>query len=307
MFYASEVLSLRNRSALAVLYYVSTTNNRGRRINKRDIEDIDIADAISSMQEPERPFALRLYSFLLKGVVRIYKIKVTSCQAELHSLLSSMLSSRRPKRGAKKARVGADVLRTEDDVISNICSHDAEEPSYEMLCSGSEISVDFGGEEGPRVEKRCGIRKAMIDDETELDRDRIYLTETQGNRKPMLEVKPMNGTFIVDRINEICVGHQRDSSLMSGDSNAPGYSSVERVRNSSLASFRSNLGGEVRSDEWEFLGFTSTDLNFDEVAVGGKRFKSLAFYKILELATTGVVKPQQSYPYGPIVLKPADN
>jgi hypothetical protein len=309
MFYASEVLSLKNKSTLSVLYYVSTTNNRSRRISKRDIENIDIVSTITAIREPERPFALRLYSFLLRGIVRIYSIKMKNCQAELCSLLNSMVARKTAKRRTKRTKANEDILAAEHDVISNICSSDTEEFNYvnSSLPGGNEIPVDFG-EEGPRIEAKRSISKVIIDDETELDRDKMYLTAVFRSNDVLLNVKSVERAFIMDRINGMYKARRRNNSPAFDCSDLPNYSSVERMRNSSLVSFRSNLEEEAEnSDEWGFLGLTKVELNFDDIALGSRRSRSLAFYKVLELATAGVIRPEQQHPHGPIVLRPAMN
>ncbi|EJW04865.1 hypothetical protein EDEG_00958 [Edhazardia aedis USNM 41457] len=83
MFYSTEILSIKNKTSLALIYYISTTNNRTKKITKKDILTIDLPNVINALKNPSQPFALRLYSILIKGVVRIYFLKVKYLEDEI--------------------------------------------------------------------------------------------------------------------------------------------------------------------------------------------------------------------------------
>lgn len=82
MFY-SHKFSMNSKTDVALIYYVSTIN---KRINKNLIQRLNINEALNNIIE--QPYAMRLYSYLLKGIVRIYLLKYKYYQNEVNALLN---------------------------------------------------------------------------------------------------------------------------------------------------------------------------------------------------------------------------
>lgn len=87
MFYAPEILSYKNKTELSLVYYMSTAKNP-RRFARKDVVGLNVESIINQMKNPKVPFALRLYSYLLKGIVRIWVMKVDFYKGKVQSLLS---------------------------------------------------------------------------------------------------------------------------------------------------------------------------------------------------------------------------
>lgn len=75
MFYVAELLSLKNKTEISILYYLATAK-KFRKLSKRHILAIDIPVTIREIEKSEVPFSLRLYGYLLRGVIRALMIKV---------------------------------------------------------------------------------------------------------------------------------------------------------------------------------------------------------------------------------------
>jgi len=71
MFYSAELLALKNKTQMSVLYYMATTKKAKRPIQKY-ILFVDIKIAIAEIKETKIPFSLRLYSHLMMGLARIW-------------------------------------------------------------------------------------------------------------------------------------------------------------------------------------------------------------------------------------------
>lgn len=74
MFYAAELLSRKNKNEISIVYYLSTTGSM-KKINKHEILSLNFEKVLDNIRAPAIPFALRLYSYLIKGIVRLWNIK----------------------------------------------------------------------------------------------------------------------------------------------------------------------------------------------------------------------------------------
>lgn len=74
MFYSTEVLSLKNKAGIGIVWLAGTLGPRShaRRISRKDYASVDIEDACDYLTKPPTPMSLRLQASLLVGVCRIY-------------------------------------------------------------------------------------------------------------------------------------------------------------------------------------------------------------------------------------------
>lgn len=116
----SSQMCVRQKSELSLLYYISTTNNALRRVNRKDIEGIDISSMIEMLRAPPRPFSLRVYSFLVRGIVKVYLLKLKYCESEILSVVNGLHAKkvrRRRERVTVVPRRESLVLQIDDDFI----------------------------------------------------------------------------------------------------------------------------------------------------------------------------------------------
>ncbi|KAI5177069.1 hypothetical protein PAEPH01_2459, partial [Pancytospora epiphaga] len=87
MFYAPEILSFKNKTELSMLYFLSTTNNT-KRVGKKGIISMNINRLIENITHPSPPFSLRLYAYLLSGLVQVWIAKINICSKEMQGAIA---------------------------------------------------------------------------------------------------------------------------------------------------------------------------------------------------------------------------
>ncbi|KAK9447431.1 Rec8 like protein-domain-containing protein [Limtongia smithiae] len=111
MFYPDDLLQ-RQRPGLATVWLVGTLGSKSslRRVHRKDILRVSITNVCEVVINPPQPLALRLSSFLLRGVTSIY-------EQQFQSLVSDL--SKACSRGAqfKASRANA-VTATQEEVIA---------------------------------------------------------------------------------------------------------------------------------------------------------------------------------------------
>ncbi|KDN53013.1 hypothetical protein K437DRAFT_253663 [Tilletiaria anomala UBC 951] len=73
MFYNVDILT-RRKSGLGIVWLAATLGNRSvfRKLNKKEVANVDIERACQTVISPAEPMALRLSSQLMHGIVRVY-------------------------------------------------------------------------------------------------------------------------------------------------------------------------------------------------------------------------------------------
>lgn len=94
MFYSTQLLSNKSKTIFSKIYFISSTK---RKLSKKEMENIDLNITIQNIVEPPVPFSLRLYSLLLRGIVRIYILKVKNIESELKIFLNSLCIGKRKR------------------------------------------------------------------------------------------------------------------------------------------------------------------------------------------------------------------
>lgn len=95
MFYSAELLSLKSKTNISTIYYASSCK---KRLSKKEMEKIDLSSTIDNIKHPMVPFSLRLYSFFLRGIVRLYVLKIKYAENEFKSFLSMLNQSKRSRK-----------------------------------------------------------------------------------------------------------------------------------------------------------------------------------------------------------------
>eukprot|EP00866_Antonospora_locustae_P000587 jgi/Antlo1/587/2332 len=116
----SSQMCVRQKNELSLLYYISTSNNALRRVGRKEVESIDISSLIEMLRTPPRPFSLRVYSFLMRGIVKVYFLKLKYCEDEILSVVNG-LHAKKTRRRKDRVRVvpkrESFVLQIDDDFI----------------------------------------------------------------------------------------------------------------------------------------------------------------------------------------------
>ncbi|EOB13414.1 Sister chromatid cohesion 1 protein 3 [Nosema bombycis CQ1] len=111
MFYAANLLSMKSNTELSIVYFVSTTK---KKLNKQTLNNLNIQKILKSLLNPPQPFALRLYSYLVVGVVRIYLYKLKAYENEVQNLLN-LLSYKRKKVNNKVGKDKKNLNKVNED------------------------------------------------------------------------------------------------------------------------------------------------------------------------------------------------
>lgn len=122
MFYSTEILSHKNKTELSILYYISTTDTL-KNITRKDILNMDLQKLLNEILNTKIPFALRLYSYLLKGLVKVWMLKIKYYKIQIKNL--NLTPKQDPaKQLSKKPKLSNDHtgvnLQINEDVISDL-------------------------------------------------------------------------------------------------------------------------------------------------------------------------------------------
>ncbi|KAM0673399.1 R8 protein [Gurleya vavrai] len=335
MFYSTEILALKNKTSLALLFYISTTNNNTKRVHKKEIEGLNITKAIITLQHPPQPFALRLYSILIKGLVRIYSIKIKYCESELNLFHKSMYVIKRKnkkekKRKALNLKLNACLLQEHNDFMQGI-----EETTFNrffdntMLTDPRNIEIITGnnsnnfepGDYPIYIEENCNElsnnnKRKKIDKKIEISENKNLVKYKKINEDETMFL-PINDYFICQEItnqaklafkNKIVVDNsvefmRKDTTISFA---APSSNSFLPVDNFEIHDYADN---EIynNSDEKSLnLGDykIGDKINFNGIVKGwSKKDKSIAFLDILNGAKCGNINPIQKKPYEDIIIE----
>lgn len=287
-----EAVPLGTKTLLLALCRVSLVNKKSRRISKK-IQDMSIADILTSLRGSEKLHSLWLYSSILLGVANVYVIKTRSCHSEASFLLKS-LDAR--KRCLIRTRREKNILATETGFIDSICDSEFDNMNYtsnSMFGSGLLEVMELPDKDTPKRRNR------IFDDVLELERDKHFIAATNPRRN-VFRMQRFRGedVFVIERIKKLVKTKKND--IQGFDcSEMPTFGSIERMRNFSAVSMGFDVECFPEDSSWEFL---VDNLNFNN-HMKDRRNKGLGFYKVLELSSNGMIKPIQDKPYGCITIR----
>jgi hypothetical protein len=303
-----------------------------RKIQKKDIEKISIENTITALQTPPQPFALRLYSFLLKGIVRVYAMKLRFCEGDIHVLLNSMTYKKKRIEGKRKAPMLITLPLAEDfiskisETILRLESSEAEQCRENASLRGLGSTSTYENDNDDLIEynninlcddtKPLKIRnKKVLDDKTELERTSLFIKDRCLERRgeSLLHLAMLDkSTFLFREINTL-VEKRGSNGFDTGPNDIfiGDLSSLERGRGNSSLSFipgRSSDPDEhddninrLKIDELFIKG--EQEMSFNERVMHlDQRQKAHAFIYILEMGTNNIFNIKQEYPYGEIIL-----
>lgn len=238
MFYSSELLSLKSKTEISILFYVSTTKTHNK-ISKKQILNLNISILIDEIINPSIPFSLRLYSHLLIGISKIWKIKL-----ELYS--KNITKLERPKRERiRKPNKNLTNLAIEEAFMDHVSDMDSSISSFKNLIS-QDVQIDYDhifdhNEYGmisdledmrktsdiQLIENFTGVKKSKIDCNTTLEVNKLFSIKT-GEK--MMKIDDPIDCFVVKYFRDFLVSIRKQKEEvcdsfepLSGDGNEGKY------------------------------------------------------------------------------------
>lgn len=300
MFYSPQILSQRNKTEISLVYYISTVRNVKKNFRKEVIE-LDFNTVLEKIKNPKVPFALRLYSYLLNGIVKMWIIKIEYYKAQAKNLLYAKKKLVAAPKRIPETNVN---LRIIDQYISDLeeCSNTINENnSQEPVGSIEEINnriegylngeVEFEQNENFLLSENASyslngvgsikkLKRTQVDRETTLEVNDIYTRKIQCSNLnlPNLVACDLSLKFenFISELNKAPELGQIDHENQFFENEI----SIEDPRISSTVSSEKNNFKASSSDLEDF------NFKFNET-------KALSFYNILLEASKGEIEVYQ--------------
>lgn len=296
MFYVPEILSHKNKTELSLVYYLSTTKNPKNSI-KKEVVEINFSKVIDQMRNPKIPFALRLYSYLIKGLVQIWVIKVDFYRGKINSLFVEKDMPR--KKSTRRMTIRDNInLRVIDQVINDenveyfeISSfRDRHHEQFDNMISADAFDFDGVTDNSNSLQNVRNIRHPVhlvkIDNKIEIGFDEIWIKKIKPdhNEFPDLEDCFVKRMF-EDKISRYKAARERDNLF---EIDLVDTVSVEDPRISSVtsASVNASINSNITKDE-DVL----------------ERSPAMWFYNLLVAASEGRMILKQEEPFGMIDIE----
>lgn len=300
MFYSAELLSHKNKTSLSLLYYLFTTGSL-KRINRKEILDLNFNKVLDEITNPEIPFALRLYSYLLKGIVKAWLLKIDFYKSRIKKIIADRhLNLPSKKTNTKKSKIKNVNLVINEDVISEI--EDSNTSSHLNFYNKSFMpDIDMGYIEGLRnsetiqsfdnfdfylenpINTRTSVQKGLKIDLKTILENNIIKNKTESNKILMPELEKC---FIINEFSKIWETRVFFNKNSGFDLDIDNISVEDPRISSSISQEREFKKHRVLCDEY----YETNSEAFD-------------FYNVLVRASKGEIKPYQIMPFGEILYE----
>ena len=335
MLYSSQLMCIPQKTELSILCYISRTSNFIRRISRKDVENMNISSMIEVIKSPPRPLPLRFYSFLIKGMVRVYILKLKYCEHEIQNTLNGLVQKKTKKRKETAIELkgkGDFVLRVDDDFISGYSEpeemHDLSTPvvkeeEYSINDASFNIDENFSDH---LVEVDSGIgdfskkrkaRKLIFDNRIEISNPKRVFESLIRNNDPNSGDKQgaVERELIFEEFDAFLnvmkneEGNSVDANTIDIDLTCPTVIETQSHVPDSLAIKEMEKPGEIfdtaNIEINEFILEQDT-FNFNRETFNYRKVDRAAmFYKLLELGNAGRVRVAQAQPYSNIYVEKA--
>lgn len=327
LFYSTSLLSIKNKTPLALIFYISTTDNKYKRISKKDIDGVNIKATILTLKNPPQQFALRLYATLIKGIVKIFAYKIKYCETDIVTFYRTMCE-KKVTRELKTPRKLNFKLNTVPVKLENIT--ELEPCQFENIFANDTISSLISAENtilNDTFVNNFTVNEDFIRISPEKDNreyqkiidDSITLTDDNKIKKRRIMAKPivlkndMISCYILDAVKLLFAKKNEDN--LSVEEIRKEQSIISTVHASSSTLFPSLINppdfqdfDDVDCNTGFELEYCDSCFNFNQVvSVLSKFDKSIGFLKILEGITNGVLYANQTEPYGIIIVNKYEN
>lgn len=299
MFYVPEILSHKNKTELSLVYYLSTTKNPKNSI-KKEVVDLNFCKVIDQMRNPKVPFALRLYSYLIKGLVQIWIIKVDFYRGKVNSLFVEKNSTK--NKPMRRATINNNInLRVIDQVINDENVEHFEISSFlernQLVDQLDNVvnadAFDFDGivESSSSLKNiKQAVHLKKIDNKIEVGFDEIWLKKTRTDHS---ELQGLRDCFIKRMFEDMISKYNNDATKTTPfDIDFIDTVSVEDPRISSVTSVSVNTS-------------ISSNIAKEEELI--EKSPAMWFYNLLVAASAGRIILTQDEPFGLIGIEYPSN
>lgn len=250
---------MKSNTDISLLYYISTT----KRITKKDLKRLNIPSLLVDLTK--QPFALRLYSYLVVGIIRVYLFKLKVYESEIQTMLNTLQYKRkRESKVSRKRKIEECLL--EDEVY--------EDGVYdEGVCEVHEHKLH---DDGILVKRR---HKVIVDRVTEYSNCTKFSLSTLH---PSVEVQdfvmPPYTVLGLIKAFDVHIPEEMDMD----------YEPVEKMRGSSGLNYSTTVVEE--------------EMPLDTHRMTGRLGRAMSFYLLLERATKGEIEVYQKEPFSEILV-----
>lgn len=315
----SSQMCIRQKNELSLLYYISTSNNALKRVNRKEIESIDISSMIGMLRSPPRSFSLRVYSFLVRGIVKVYFLKLKYCESEVLSVVNGLHAKKtrkRKKRIAVVPRRESLVLEIDDDFIDaysdSECYVSLDPVVHEDSINESSalsVVVENDADETMDAVLVKNPKKSIIDKKIEIFQRKAPLCRASDCEREK------SGTFAVFQEFDMFLKAskravvEREAEL--GEFifyNTPGTVEFSQMPDSIALQYTQEVN-ETEPPDIESDSILNDDcFEFNEKTRSlRKRTQAHLFHCLLELGSRGAVRIDQSSPYASIHVNRIQN
>lgn len=305
MFYSPEILSQKNKTELSLVYYLSTTKNIKKSCRK-EVVSVNFNAVLEKIKNPRVPFALRLYSYLLNGIVRMWMIKVEFYRLQAKNMFipkrKQVISNRKVVESNVNLRiienyiteledcsnVNQDQIGSVEEIINDEITGNTQNDFFNNDFFNDNEIISF-----ENTVKRA--KKEVVDSKIQLEIEDIFLKKTKNTNfdLPSLVDCETSRKFEIF-LNQIL--KRSDASVKCGMATAVQYQcfdndfSVEDPRISSSISLEKN-------------NFKPSSSENDEMLYKPLETRILSFYNILLAASKGEIEVFQSKPFDIIEIR----
>ncbi len=320
MFYAPELLSLKNKTEISIVYYMSTSKGH-KRLGKKTVNSVDIRNVLADILHPKIPFSLRLYAYILDGIVKVWIIQIK------YFFLSSKKSVPLQSRPRNKVRKSPNLC-IEDIFIESLKDsviNDAEQGNYDefdypindctIMENQIEGSLEFENRMGDSVSSiELGrknsssfvlpqhipkIKIKKIDEINELSNNQIILKKRRLD--VLLKFDEYISGEIVNLIKNMFKCSEKSDHPVISNSNL--QDPIEYFSNQlDYHSFPSSIEECRISDSKINNSVISSNQIISESERSVKNEKADWFYNLLVDASKGKIKLYQKEPYAEIMI-----
>ncbi|EPR78111.1 hypothetical protein SLOPH_2305 [Spraguea lophii 42_110] len=290
MSFQPEVLTKRKSTDFSTLYQISTTS----RISKSRIIKINILEAIKDILQHPQPLSLRMCSYLLKGIVKAYAIKLKYYENEIYKYS-------KPKR--EKIQKQFQRLTT----LKNICNYELNDKEIENLLKNyicdNNTSIEQPIEQEIHMDildnsitlstlsplgSSIKIENIQLDTITELGEKELEVKKYKKEK----EEKPLEYIFqlVNKKLENINIEVRREQE------------SIQYTDISGSISYQGEITTTNDNNIYDEYNLTSGSFN-KQVEYKSRFEKAMLFSTLLENAHKNTMKVEQKIPYGEIIIK----
>lgn len=296
MFYAPEILSRKNGTELSLVYYLSTTRSL-RRVSKKEILELDFDAVLEQIRNPKTPFALRLYSYLLQGLVKIWIFKVDFCISKMKKLL--ILPRPRASRAATASltshRANINIQVREDwisevedsGISSNVFLKGlADRPGGDF--SGLEYSLEVNHLQNPLINGLPHVgKRTKIDWKTVIDLD--HQATAKETRISVISIPDLIECHALEQFHRIGLGKMSQYDLVQDSDARRVFGDIDdmSVEDPRITSSLSQEKDGVNPHK----------------EISRTQSKALWFYNVLVSASRGELVVLQEKPFGKLTIR----